>query len=66
MDSHEDFIPLFAAAAGEPDLVAKVKQGDEAGFRTFKVHFDCFTLIPFFSGDLATHGQRVTESPETR
>ena len=25
--AHEDFIPTFAAAAGEPDLVEKVKKG---------------------------------------
>ena len=27
--AHEDFIPTFAAAAGEPDLVAKVMKGSE-------------------------------------
>jgi len=28
--SHEDFIPTFAAAAGEPDLVNKVLKGYKA------------------------------------
>jgi arylsulfatase A-like enzyme len=48
--SLQDFIPTFAAAAGEPDLVAKVKTGYEADGRTFKVHLDGFNLLPFLSG----------------
>jgi arylsulfatase A-like enzyme len=31
MCAHEDFIPTFAAAAGEPDLVEKVKKGYAPG-----------------------------------
>jgi arylsulfatase len=50
--AHEDLIPMFAAAAGEPDLVAKVKKGYEAGGKTFKVHLDGYNLIPFFTGEL--------------
>jgi len=49
--AHEDFIPTFAAAAGEPDLVAKVKKGYEANGKTFKVHLDGYNLIPFLSGE---------------
>jgi arylsulfatase len=56
MFAHEDLIPTFAAAAGEPDLVEKVKKGYEAGGKTFKVHLDGYNLIPFFSSE-------VTESP---
>lgn len=54
--SHEDFIPTFAAAAGEPDLVAKVRTGYKAGNKSFKVHLDGFNLVPFFKGE-------VKESP---
>jgi arylsulfatase A-like enzyme len=54
--SHEDLIPTFAAAAGEPDLVEKVKKGYKVGDKTFKVHLDGFNLIPFFKGE-------VKESP---
>jgi arylsulfatase len=32
--AHEDLIPTFAAAAGEPDLVAKVAKGYTAGGKT--------------------------------
>jgi arylsulfatase len=49
--AHEDFLPTFAAAAGEPDLVEKLKQGYRAGERTFKVHLDGYNLIPFLKGE---------------
>jgi arylsulfatase len=48
--SLQDFIPTFAAAAGEPDLVAKVKKGYKIGDTTFKVHLDGYNLLPFLSG----------------
>jgi arylsulfatase len=51
MGAHEDLIPTFAAAAGEPDLVEKVKAGYQAGGKTFKVHLDGYNLMPFFKGD---------------
>jgi len=51
MCAHEDFIPTFAAAAGEPDIVEKVKKGYRMGDRTFKVHLDGHNLLPFFRGD---------------
>ena len=48
--SLQDFIPTFAAASGEPDLVEKVKKGYKIGGKTFKVHLDGFNLLPFLSG----------------
>jgi arylsulfatase A-like enzyme len=54
--SLQDFIPTFAAAAGEPDLVEKVKKGYKIGDKTYKVHLDGFNLMPFLKGD-------VRESP---
>ena len=49
--AHEDFIPTFAAAAGEPDLVAKLLKGHELNGKTFKVHLDGENLLPFFKGE---------------
>jgi arylsulfatase len=49
--SLQDFIPTFAAAAGEPELVEKVKKGYKIGDKTFKVHLDGFNLLPFLKGD---------------
>jgi arylsulfatase len=54
--AHEDLIPTFAAAAGEPDLVAKVKKGYTANGKQFKVHLDGYNLVPFLKGE-------VKESP---
>jgi arylsulfatase len=51
MASLTDFIPTFAAAAGEPDLVEKVKQGFALSGKTFKVHLDGFNLVPFLKGE---------------
>ena len=49
--AHEDLIPTFAAAAGEPDLVAKVMKGYQANGKTFKVHLDGYNLMPFLKGE---------------
>ena len=48
--SLQDFIPTFAAANGEPDLVEKVKKGYKMGDKTYKVHLDGVNLMPFLSG----------------
>ena len=45
-----DFLPTFAAAAGEPDIVAKLKKGHKIGDTTFKVHIDGYNLLPFLAG----------------
>jgi len=50
--SHYDFIPTFAAAAGESDIVEKVKKGHQIGDRTFKVHLDGMNLLPFLKGEV--------------
>jgi arylsulfatase A-like enzyme len=50
--SHQDMLPTLLAVAGEPDIVEKVKQGHEAGAKTFKVHLDGFNLLPFLSGEV--------------
>jgi len=49
--AHEDFIPTFAAAAGDPDLVEKVVKGTTLNGKQFKVHLDGSNLMPFFKGD---------------
>jgi len=54
--AHEDFIPTFAAAAGNPDVVAQCMKGCPLNGKTFKVHLDGYNLMPFFKGD-------VKESP---
>lgn len=51
--SHEDFIPTFAAAAGETGLVDKLKTGHTLDGKTFKVHLDGNNLLPFLKGEVA-------------
>jgi len=48
--SHTDMLPTLLAAAGEPDIVEKLKRGHKAGKKTFKVHIDGYNLLPFLSG----------------
>jgi len=49
--AHEDFLPTLLAAAGEPDIVAKTKAGYQAGDKTFKVHLDGYSLMPYLKGE---------------
>ena len=47
---HHDWLPTFLAAAGEPDIVDKLKQGHSAAGKTFKVHIDGYNLLPYLTG----------------
>jgi len=49
--SHQDMLPTLVAAAGEPDIAAKLKQGYTAGKKTFKVYIDGFNLLPYWKGE---------------
>ena len=48
--AHEDFIPTFAAAAGDPNVVEKLK-GTTLNGKNFKVHLDGTNLLPFLKGE---------------
>jgi arylsulfatase A-like enzyme len=56
MLAHEDFLPTFAAAAGDADVVERCTKSCQSGARSFKVHLDGYNLMPFFKGE-------VKESP---
>ncbi len=51
MIAHNDWMPTFAAAAGEPDVREKLKHGYQANGKTFKVHLDGYNYLPFFKGE---------------
>ena len=53
---HHDWLPTFLAAAGEPDIVEKLKAGHTIGDTTYKVHIDGYNLLPYLTGE-------VDESP---
>ena len=54
--SHQDWLPTFLAAAGEPDVKEKLLAGHQAGDKTFNVHIDGFNMLPYLTGE-------VQESP---
>jgi arylsulfatase len=50
--SHQDMLPTLLAAAGEPDISAKLKKGYTVGKRTYKVYIDGFNLLPYWKGEV--------------
>jgi arylsulfatase len=48
--AHEDFIPTFAAAAGETGIVDKMAKGTTLNGKNFRVHLDGYNLMPYFKG----------------
>jgi arylsulfatase A-like enzyme len=52
---HHDWLPTLLAAAGEPDIVEKLKKGHTAGAdgkTKYKVHIDGFNLLPYLTGEV--------------
>jgi arylsulfatase A-like enzyme len=47
-----DWLPTLAAAAGEPEIVQKMKEGYEANNKEFKVHLDGYNFLPYFKGEV--------------
>jgi arylsulfatase A-like enzyme len=54
--SHQDWLPTLLAAAGEPDISAKLLNGHKAGDKIYKVHIDGLNMLPYLTGE-------VKESP---
>jgi arylsulfatase len=48
---HHDWLPTLLAAAGEPDIVEKLKAGHTIGDKTYKVHIDGYSLLPYLTGE---------------
>jgi Sulfatase len=48
--AHEDMLPTLLAAAGEPDVVEKLKKGMKVGDKTFKVHLDGYNITDALAG----------------
>ena len=49
--SHMDWLPTLLAAAGEPDIIEKLKAGHQAGEKIFKVHLDGHNFLPYLTGE---------------
>jgi arylsulfatase len=54
--SHEDWLPTFAAAGGNPDIVEQLKKGVDLNGRTYKNFIDGANQLDYISG-------KVKESP---
>jgi arylsulfatase len=54
--SHQDMLPTFLAAAGDPDVSTKLLTGYKVGDKTFKVHIDGINMLSYLTG-------QVKESP---
>ncbi len=45
-----DWFPTLVAAAGDPNIVAELKQGKKLGDRSYKVHLDGYNQLPLITG----------------
>jgi arylsulfatase len=52
MMSHNDWFTTFLAAAGEPDIADKLKEGHELDGTTYKVHLDGHNQLPYLTGEV--------------
>jgi len=52
MIAHHDWLPTFAAIAGDPDVVNKYAKGVKGAGLTYKVHLDGFNLVPYMTGQV--------------
>lgn len=48
--SHEDWLPTFAAIAGEPDIKAKLLAGVELNGRRYRNYIDGYNLLGYLKG----------------
>jgi arylsulfatase A-like enzyme len=52
--SHNDWVPTLCSIAGEPDIVAKLKQGYSANGKSYKVHLDGYDQSAFLKSVTGT------------
>ncbi|MDJ0992436.1 MAG: arylsulfatase [Dinoroseobacter sp.] len=57
--SHEDWLPTLLAAAGDPDIVEKLKAGHTANGKDFKVHIDGYNQIELLAGNEESARQEI-------
>jgi arylsulfatase A-like enzyme len=47
---HMDWLPTFAAVAGDTDVTSRLLKGTQIGAKNFKVHLDGFNILPHLTG----------------
>jgi len=48
--NHQDMLPTLLAAAGDPDVSEKLKNGYKVGDKTFRVYIDGLNVLPYLTG----------------
>lgn len=51
MVAHHDWLPTFAAMAGNAQLKDELRKGAKVGAATYKVHLDGDNLVPYLTGE---------------
>ena len=49
---HHDWLPTLLAAAGDPEVMDKLRKGYQVGDVEYKVHIDGFNLLPYLLGEV--------------
>jgi Arylsulfatase A and related enzymes len=52
-----DWLPTFAAAAGNPEIGEQLEAGTQLGERAYRVHLDGYNMLPLLTGE-AEEGPR--------
>jgi arylsulfatase len=50
---HMDWLPTFAAVAGDTDVTDRLLKGAKLGGRSYKVHLDGYNILPLLTGETA-------------
>jgi len=50
---HMDWLPTFAAAAGDESVKQDLLKGEKLGKRKYKVHLDGYNMLPLLTGETA-------------
>jgi len=48
---HMDWLPTFAAIAGDTDVTERLLKGDKINGRKYKVHLDGYNILPLLTGE---------------
>ena len=51
---HMDWLPTFAAIAGDTDVKERLLKGAKLGARKYKVHLDGYNILPLLTGESET------------
>ena len=56
--SHEDWLPTFAAAAGDDTIVERLRGGVDLNGRRFRNYIDGYNILPYLKGEIDNSPRR--------